>query len=277
MSYNNFIPTVWAKNIERDLERKLVFAEDCNRKYEGTAKKMGDTIRILGVGKPTITTTVDKDITLPEAEKVEDTSVSLVMRHIAYFNYMVGDIDAAQAAGNIMAALNEESAQGTANEMDKFIADMALENEAILHAKEAETVTVENALDLLDKAAEMLYENDVPADSEIVATLPPWYYMLYKKAYMQLDTNNSAMMKNGRAGQYGNITIKMSNNVAKSGSDSRIMVRTKKAIAFANPMTHVEPYRPEKKFADAVKGFVLYDGKIVRPKELIVLNVKRGV
>ena len=86
MSYNNFIPTVWAKNIERDLERKLVFAEDCNRKYEGTVKKMGDTIRILGVGKPTITTTVDKDITLPDAETVEDTSVSLAIRHIAYFN-----------------------------------------------------------------------------------------------------------------------------------------------------------------------------------------------
>lgn len=277
MSYNNFIPTVWAKNIERDLERKLVFAEDCNRKYEGTVKKMGDTIRILGVGKPTITTTMDKDITLPDAETVEDTSVSLAIRHIAYFNYMVGDIDAAQAAGNIMAALNEESAQGTANEMDKFIANMALEEEAVLHAKAAEAVTVENALNLLDKAAEMLYVNDVPADSEIVATLPPWYYMIYKRAYMQRDTNNSAMMKNGRAGQYGNITIKMSNNVAKSGSDSRIMVRTKKAIAFANPMTHVEPYRPEKKFADAVKGFVLFDGKIVRPKELIVLNVKPGV
>lgn len=277
MSYNNFIPTVWAKNIERDLERKLVFAEDCNRKYEGTVKKMGDTIRILGVGKPTITTTVDKDITLPDAETVEDTSVSLAIRHIAYFNYMVGDIDAAQAAGNIMAALNEESAQGTANEMDKFIANMALEEEAVLHAKAAESVTVENALNLLDKAAEMLYVNDVPADSEIVATVPPWYYMIYKRAYMQRDTNNSAMMKNGRAGQYGNITIKMSNNVAKSGNDSRIMVRTKKAIAFANPMTHVEPYRPEKKFADAVKGFVLFDGKIVRPKELIVLNVKPGV
>ena len=51
MSYNNFIPTVWAKNIERDLERKLVFAEDCNRKYEVDVKKMGDTVRILCKGE----------------------------------------------------------------------------------------------------------------------------------------------------------------------------------------------------------------------------------
>ena len=27
-------------------------------------------------------------------------------------------------------------------------------------------------------------------------------------------------------------------------------------------------------FADAVKGYVLYGSKIVRPKEMIVLNVK---
>lgn len=274
MSYNNFIPTVWAKNIERDLERKLVFAEDCNRKYEGDVKKMGDTVRILGVGKPTITTTEDKDITLPDAETVEDTSVTMPIRHISYFNYLVGDIDKAQASGDIMATLNAESSQGVANEMDKYIATMALAREAVLHAKSAEEVSVDNALKLLDCAAQKLYENDVPADSKIVATVPPWYFMIFKEKYIRLDTNNSEMMKNGKAARYGNIIIKMSNNVAKSGTDSRIMVRTPKAIAFANPMTHVEAYRPEKKFADAVKGFVLYDAGIVRPKEMIVLNVK---
>lgn len=277
MSYKNFKPTVWAKNIERDLERQLVFAEDCNRKYEGNVKDMGDTVRILGVGKPTIITTVDEEITLPDAETVEDTSVTMPIRHVSYFNYLVGDIDKAQSSGNIMEALNAESSQGAADAMDKYIGSLALDPMAVLHKKTADTVTVENVLKLLDQAAQKLYENDVPCNAEIVATIPPWYYMLAKQAYLKLDTDNSQMMKNGRVGRYGNITLKMSNNVAVSGSDSRIMVRTKKAIAFANPLTKVEPYRPEKKFADAVKGFVLYDAKIVRPKELIVLNVKSGV
>ena len=68
----------------------------------------------------------------------------------------------------------------------------------------------------------------------------------------------------------------MSNNVATSnnGTVDNIMLRTKRAIAFVRPMIHIEPYRPEKKFADAIKGFVLYQAKIVRPKELVVLNVK---
>ena len=50
------------------------------------------------------------------------------------------------------------------------------------------------------------------------------------------------------------------------------MVRTQRAIAYACPKIHVEPYRPEKDFKDAVKGFALYGAKIVRPKEMIILN-----
>lgn len=64
MAYENFIPTVWAEAINRELEKALVYAEGCNRQYDGEVKAMGDTVRILGVGRPTITTTTDKAITL---------------------------------------------------------------------------------------------------------------------------------------------------------------------------------------------------------------------
>ena len=76
--------------------------------------------------------------------------------------------------------------------------------------------------------------------------------------------------------RYGSVLIRMSNNVAKSedGKTDFMMIRTKRAIAFVNPLTHTEAYRPEKSFADAVKGFVLFDGKIVRPQEIVNVNVK---
>lgn len=61
MAYENFIPTVWAEAINRELEKALVYAEGCNRQYDGEVKAMGDTVRILGVGRPTITTTTDGD------------------------------------------------------------------------------------------------------------------------------------------------------------------------------------------------------------------------
>lgn len=274
MAYQNFIPTVWNAHINRELERALVFAEDCNREYEGDVKKMGDTVRILGVGKPTITTTADKEITLTSPENVEDTSVTLAIKQVSYFNFKVDDIDKRQAAGNVMEALRGEATHGLANAMDKHIASVATSKEAVKYAASAVQITADNVLGEIDKAIQKLYENDVAANTELVLTVSPRFYFLLKQARTNIDTDNSKMLENGRVGRYGNVVVKMSNNVATNGTEDFIMLRTKKAVAFVNPMTHTEAYRPETGFSDALKGFVLYQAKIVRPKELIVINAK---
>ena len=120
MAYQNFIPSVWSEGINRELERLCVFAEDCNRKYEGKVKKQGESVTILGVGKPTIKRIAkasrNKDIESPE--EIEDTSVIMYINQIAYFNYLVGDIDKAQAVDGIMDALEAETSEGLANEVD---------------------------------------------------------------------------------------------------------------------------------------------------------------
>ena len=273
MAYQNFIPTVWAEGINRELEKSLVFAENCNRQYEGEVKAQGDSVRILGVGKPTITTTTNKNIVLNDAEAVEDTAVTMLIRQIAYFNYKVDDIDKRQAVGGVMEALSKETSLGLADVMDKYIADLAKAEEAVLYSPETVTITEANILENVDGVLQKLYENDVKPGSEITLTVPPWFYMMMKRAYEDLDTDNSTMLKNGKMGTYAGATIKMSNNVAVgAGGSSLIQVKTNKAIAFVNPMTHTEAYRPEKSFSDAVKGFVLFDAKIVRPKEMIILN-----
>lgn len=51
------------------------------------------------------------------------------------------------------------------------------------------------------------------------------------------------------------------------------MVRTKKAIAFANGVEKVEKCRPSKRFSDVIKGLHVYGAKLVRPKELYVIKV----
>lgn len=283
MSYANFIPTVWNESIERELERLCVFAEDCNRSYEGSVKSKGESVKILGVGKPTIKSIAkaDKSKDIDGPEEVEDTSVIMVIDQIRYFNYMIGDIDKAQAENGVMDALNLETSEGLANEVDKHIASLAVDSNVAKLFDVAPVVTSDKTagegyvLDILDSAIEKLYENDVKATTEIVCTVSPRFYTRLKKAYAELDTDNSKLLKNGRVGMYGNVTIKMSNNVHKSkdGSDN-IMIRTKRAIAYVNPLTHTEAYRPEKKFADAVKGFILFGSKVVRPKEIVNINVK---
>ncbi len=130
--------------------------------------------------------------------------------------------------------------------------------------------------DWLKDLPEALQENDVNMASGVTVTVSPRFYKLFKQAYSAVDTDNSDMLKNGKVATYGNVTVKLSNNVAKSdsGATDNIMIRSKRAIAFVNPVTHTEAYRPEKSFADAVKGYALFDGKVVRPKEIINVNVK---
>ena len=278
MAYTNFIPSVWEESINRELERACVFVEDCNRQYEGLVSKKGDSIHILGVGKPTIKSIERANASgeIDEAEEINDTSVIMNINQIRYFNYKVGDIDKAQAVGGLMDALSQETSEGLANEMDKFIANMAVSADVPTLSESATLVTKDNVLSIIDDAIQALQENDVNMAAGITLTVSPRFYKLFKQAYVNKDTNNSEALKNGKVAMYGNVTIKLSNNVARteSGTIDNMMLRTKRAIAFVNPLTHTEAYRPEKSFADAVKGYALFDGKVVRPKEIINLNVK---
>ena len=154
MAYTNFIPSVWAETINRELERACVFVEDCNRQYEGAVSSKGDSVHILGVGKPTIKSLDRANASgeIDSPEEIEDTSVILNINQIRYFNYMVGDIDKAQAVGGLMDTLSQETSEGLANEMDKFISNMATSNDVPTLSASATMVTKDNVLDILDTA-----------------------------------------------------------------------------------------------------------------------------
>jgi hypothetical protein len=44
-------------------------------------------------------------------------------------------------------------------------------------------------------------------------------------------------------------------------------------MTFANQLTETEAYRPEKRFADAVKGLSLCGAKVTRPDAVVVYTI----
>ena len=241
MAYENFKAKIWSKAIDKELERAFVFADGTNQQYSGEIRGLGDTVRILGVGKPTVTehSLINGDITLSAPEKVSDTSVSLVIEKAAYFNYAVGDIDKAQGAGKVLSVLNEEASQEVANKIDCYISDLVNPDSGTvgLQMYTKTNVTNANVMATLDACQAMLYANDVSPATEVEMILPPWLYMLFRQAYQNKDTDNSEYLTNGKVAKYGNMTIKMSNNVAmmtSGGHDNYyVQIRTKRAIAVA--------------------------------------------
>ena len=287
MSYKNFIPNVWSEQINRDLERLCVFAEDCHRKYEGTVKNKGESVTIVGIGKPTIKS-MSKDTqygNIDDAETVETTAIVMPIEQVSYYNYEIGDIDKAQAIDGIEGALQSETSEGLAQDVDKYIAGIigaaAKDSDVVKAVAGAASSGEKNVLDILDEMQEKLMENDVPDGADIVIVVDPKFFTRFRKEYRSNDTDNSKILKNGRVYYYNGMKIKVSNNVAKksitvSGTAkncSLVSARTKRAVAYVRALTVTKPYEPEKKFTDAIKGFILYDAKIVRPKELVVVPV----
>ena len=283
MSVANFIPNVWAVGIERDLVKKCTFAEDCNRKFEGEVTKVGESVSVIGVGKPTIYTVnrenAGDEIRPPQT--IEDVSATMIINQMSYFNYMVGDVDKVQAKDGLQEALQAETSDAMASTMDAHIASCALDKSITrLHGATPKKVVIGtpgegevNVLHVIEDAVTMLYKRDVAQSTRVVANVSPDFYKLVCRELGYRDTDNSKLLEDAVVRRFGSVYIKMSNNVANVGGVDHIMLRTPYAVAFALAHTHVEAYRPEGYFADAIKGFHLYQAKVMRSKEIIDLNV----
>ena len=83
-------------------------------------------------------------------------------------------------------------------------------------------------------------------------------------------------LRNGWVARAAGFDIYMSNNCNSANASSTttytITAGDEGACTYAEQITSTEAYRPEKRFADAVKGLHLYGAKVVDPKRLAGLK-----
>ena len=279
MAIEKFIPEIWSKRFNDDLERDLVFYENCNHEYEGIATQPGDTIKILGLGDVNVRAYGDGKLhELGNPEEIEDLSMTMPIMQVRDFNFFIDDLEKRKAEGGsgLLSKYMAKAKTKVAREQDAYIASLVADPQVKVIDKTA-GLTYKNVLDAIDEALEALWTNDVSRDTEVTITVPHKFVTMLKKAYVELDTDNSEMLKHGRVGRYGGAIIKASNNVYSSAADTYdIQVKTNHAISFVKPYLHMEPYKPEKFFRDGVKGYSLFDGKVTAPKEIVNLRMKFG-
>jgi hypothetical protein len=94
--------------------------------------------------------------------------------------------------------------------------------------------------------------------------------------FVRLDASGTTEgLRNGMVGRAAGFDILLSNNVPLISTDFAIIAGTDMAISFAEQINKTEAYRPEAKFADAVKGLTLYGAKLVRPEGLAYARCTR--
>lgn len=271
MSYANFKQTFWSKHIQTELGKFCVFDKFCDYKFEGEAKG-GERVKILGVNRPTINTYVPG--TNINREAVPDSSQFLDINQFKYFNFGVDDVDKAQSKEGLMETLTTESSVALAETFDTFVAGLVGDGTKV--TKTAAITTQDLAIGAVDEAFEKLWNAGVPLNERCEIIVTPWFYNLFKGKIMDLSTDNVKLIEKGIVGYYNNAEVRVSNNIHNTGTYDNMCIRTKKGIAAVKQIDNVEAYRPEGGFEDALKGLMVYGAKVVRPKEVICLQVKRA-
>ena len=271
MSVRNFVPTIWAKEIEKNRERMMVAAKLCNRDYEGSIKELGDKVKINGVSRPTISDYDDIN-GLGDFERLQDQSTLLEITQSKAFHFYVGDIDKRQAAGNILNAELEEAAAALAEVMDSYIYSLYKEAGIVTNV---ESLTNDNVLGIINETLGKLWKNNVPTTEQVSLEVSPEFLTKLQMAKLLVDTDNSNVLEGGVSHKLKtfNIDVYMSNNLPKEGNKDICILRTKKAISFSEQLKEVKAYEPQNFFGEAVKGLQVYGAKVIRPDELAVIKI----
>lgn len=273
MAITNFIPTVWSENLYQELDKKYIAVSNCNRDFEGDIRERGDTVRICGVGSVQVSEyTKNTNMSLPAT--LSDTARELKIDQAKYFNFQIDDIDRAQSSPKLMEAAMKNAASALANDADRYV--FRLYNQAGSTIKSTDT-NVNNIVDLIIDARTKLASNNVDNPDDIVVEVTPEIGGMLLKAKVNLSTDNSDSLEAGCIGSIGGCKVFISNNIevleSQTGFEHKCLARTKRAIAFAEQLSEIDAYRPELRFADAVKGLHLYGAKVVYPKEMVLLDL----
>lgn len=282
---DNFIPAIWSAQLLVTLKEALVYGQEfvINRDYEGDISAFGDTVKINGIGTVTVGDYV-KNTNISDPEALADTSRTLLIDQSKFFNFQIDDIDTAQQKPKVMSQAMRESAFALAKVADTFIAnnfvDIALANGLGSTGSPIVFTKVTDAYERLVDLGIILDENNVPTMDRWVV-VPPWYHGLLLKDDRFIkagDLSSERTRMNGMVGEAAGFTIMKSNQVPNTaGTEYRVIAGWNGAWSFAEQINDTEAYRPEKRFADAMKGLHLYGAKVVRPTALALLTVNRPV
>lgn len=265
MAVTNFIATVWSKKIQDALEVECKLVNNCLRDYEGDCKWAG-SVKILGVGEPTIGTYTGADI---DIEDMTDVGQLLTIDQANYFAFYVDDVDHAQSVPGLPEEYQRKAVHGLAVKRDNYIAGLikgVTGNVTTATAKTASAVKT-----AIDNAITALRERNFNEPGAIEIT--PAVYNLFKDHLITLSTDNPDYIKRGIVGMYDGLEVVMANTLAKDDNHAYCCVRGKKAIAFAGQINEVEAQRAEKRFADIIKGLDTFGAKVIDEARIQVVKV----
>jgi len=297
---------LWADTLLAALRKNLVFGALYNTDYEGQLQQMGDTVRINAIGGITISN-YSKDTDLNAPQSLTDAQTMLTISQANYYNFVIDDVDQAQAHPEVMTEAMSYAAYQLALQMDNYYAGFYTDAIAastigssgapvtISAATQANVGAGTTFYDYLVILGQYMTQQAVPKKNRW-AVIPPWgkTFLTQDVRFTSFNTDAGRMTimtgnldasagaaSDAYIGQIDGMDVyesvnafHVSGTVGAATSVDVVMAGSRMAITKAEGLNKTEAYRPPLRFGDAVKGLALYGAKTVRPYALATAYVQ---
>lgn len=284
-----FKQEIWSKQITNQLSTLTGMRKHSDYSYEGEIKG-GAVLKITGAVRPTVGNYIPgTDIIFePVKGNVQDLNIDI----FKYATQTFDDVDRAQSIPGVMENATREMAKELGDAMDKEVAEkikvaitsgVSFKGESgtltvvnVPQETTATDVTKANALLRIDDGIQALQENNVPTNEDIWGEFSPKYYKFVKQNLLNDLTQNVELAKKGIVGQYSNVNITIENllPVDTVKKEKYNILRTGKAVAYAEQLSRTKAGEHEKQFGEYVKALMVAGCKVVRPTEMFIIKEK---
>ncbi len=275
MAVITFIPELWSARLLHALDKVHVAASLVNRDYEGKIKQCGATVHINTIGDITVSD-YDTNQEIDEPESLSLNDCTLDINKAKYFHFQIDDVDAAQAAGDLMDKAMERSAYALNDEADSYILSILAEGASagnVIGEDDPVALTADNVYSYIVQLRLILDKNNVPHEGRSIVLPPDVYALLLQDSRFTGSGNmGEETTRSGFIGRIAGFDIYESNNCYSDGDTYRVTAQVPSACTYAEQILETSAYRPEKCFADAVKGLHVYGAKVTDPTAIAVLN-----
>lgn len=272
-----FIPEQWSAAIMAPYQDALVYSQSglVSTDYLGEITGKGDTVHLTTINTPTIRDyDANADLTVEDLTTV---GTKLSIDQGAYFAFRVEDVSAVQAAGPIKDPALNSASIALRDKSDTYMGGVFEKGAGTKLGTIAVDPEKKNAAwGVLLKLRAALNAKSVPTTGRYVIVGPEFESaLLLDDRFTRVDASgNGDGLRNGIVGKALGFDVLVTSNVPKKAGREVIVAGVQGAAAFVHQLNKIEVTREEKRFADLVKGLLIYGGAVVRPDGVATAEVK---
>lgn len=279
MTLTHFIPELWSASILENFRRDTVLVGMANREYE-KAFTAGSKIHIPGIvdvkvkdyktGAVTASggTKVPRT-TVPDA--VESTGIEITIDQEKSFDFLVDDIDAAQA-NQSLDAYTKSAAAALVEDAETFLTAM-LTSQGTAVTGIANPTNWETAYAAILKLRGKLSAEKVPAMDRVLLINAAFEEFLLSDGSKLTSFDKSNMTDGLREATIGRLLgFDVVTSPWLDNTKPMAVAFHTPSVAYVSQVEKTESMRAEQTFADRVRGLHVYGGAVLRPKAIQVFK-----